>query len=100
MFVSAKLQSSRGPDASSCACLLHLNAAFSVGAGEGAHFRRQDQEEAPGSHSLCHWPDAVALPKYAVRLLKIQTGFSKMVQPCGVVLPSNQPSYSPEVRVL
>lgn len=59
------------------------------------HFPRStlggwDEEEAPGSHSLCHWPAEVPLPERAVHLLKIQTSFSKMVQPCRVALPTNQ----------
>lgn len=99
MFASAKLHNSRGPDASSCACLQDFS--ISLGRRRRSALGGWDREEAPGSHSLCHWAAATALLKCTVHLLKIQTSFfSQMVQPCRVALISDQLSNSLEVRML
>lgn len=96
VFVSANLHNSRGPDASSCASLQHFTTVFSKGAGMGAHLMhgigRRLLEVILGA--IDHLFLSVLFTS------KIQSGFSKMVQPCRVVLPTDQLSNSLEVRML
>lgn len=98
-FVSANLHNSRGPDASSCASLQYFTTTFSKGAGMGAglmHGIRRRLLEV----LLCAIGHLQLLSLSMLFTSKIQSGFSKMVQPCRAELPTNQLSNSLEVRML